>query len=282
MKTNTADVLAKIGEALERLATDLSAGRPESLTKYLRSLALFHQYSYGNALLIALQKPDATLVAGFRKWKKMGRHVRKGEKGMAILVPIFPGSTRKQKQREVVVVEHDQPIKLTELDDEVSHFDRPVTFRVGHVFDISQTDGEPIPDPFVSKGNAKKDDIALMEDGIRKTGATLKYETLTGAYGTNHDHIITVDPKWTGVMRLQTLAHEWAHYILHRDSTLPKKTEEMEAEASAVALCAALGYDVEPTGLNYLSHYGITPEELKDSLVRIHAAIHTMLEAMSL
>ncbi len=84
-------------------------------------------------------------------------------------------------------------------------------------------------------------------------------------------------------MRLQTLAHEWAHHnILHRDSTFPKKTEELEAEASAVAVCAALGYDVEPTGLNYLSAHDITPEELKDSLVRIHAAIHTMLEAMSL
>jgi len=275
------DLLTKVNESLERLAADLSAGKSESFNAYLRVVAKFHRYSYGNTLLIMFQKPDATVVAGFRKWKEMGRHVRKGEKGIAILVPVFPSKKRTHSTHRKK--KHDQPVKLMDdmVDDEVVDVDQPVTFRTGYVFDISQTDGEPLPDPFLSKGIANEDHIALMEAGIRKSGAVLNYNSLTGAYGVTDGHKIVVDPSCTGVMKLQTLAHEWAHFLLHQDNKLPKKIEELQAEATAVAVCAALGYDVEPTGLNYLSRYGITSEELQASLKRIHFAIHAMLEFMT-
>ena len=286
MTKMNADLMAKVGETLERLAADLSAGKPELLKAYMRAMARFHRYSYGNTILITLQKPDATIVAGFRKWKKMERHVKKGEHGIAILVPVIHGQKRKNKKKqEEVTAKHDQPVKVTEMvDDDVVDVSHPVGYRTGYVFDISQTDGEPLPDPFSSKGIANEDHIALMEVGIRKSGAVLKYSEIVGAYGTTDisSNTITIDPAFTGVMRLQTLAHEWAHFILHRDGKLSKKIEELQAEATAVAVCAALGYDVEPAGLNYLSIHGITAEELKDSIQRIHFAVHTMLEAMSL
>ena len=224
-----ANLMARVGETLERLAADLSAGKPESLKAYLRVVAKFHDYSYGNTLLIMLQKRDATLVAGFRKWKQMGRFVRRGEKGIAILVPVFPAKKRKDKKQHEEV-KHEQPVKLMDMvENKTDVDDQPVSFRVGYVFDISQTDGEPLPDPFSSKGIANEDHITLTEAGIRKSGAVLKYGKVVGAYGTTNtsSNTITIDPALTGVMRLQTLAHEWGHFILHRDGKLAKKIEEL-------------------------------------------------------
>ena len=131
MKTEKAKRM--IDSALDQLGEQLEQGKSEQLKQYLAAMGRFHRYSVGNALLIALQRPEATHVAGFRTWKKLGRQVNKGQKGIQILAPI----TRRQK----IVLENE------ELEDETL-----VAFRPCYVFDISQTSGKPIPAPTRLRG----------------------------------------------------------------------------------------------------------------------------------
>src|SRR6266853_6218270 len=119
-KTLSESAICRLMEALER-------GQSDALKTYLSAMSRFHRYSWGNVLLICSQRPDATYVAGFHAWLKMRRYVRKGEKGIVILAPMVG---RKKSDGE-----------LTE--DEQT---RVFGFRAAHVFDISQTDGEPLPE----------------------------------------------------------------------------------------------------------------------------------------
>src|ERR1700737_3399138 len=129
------DKVRKIAEeALDRLAAELEAGKSEALKNYLAAMGRFHRYSWGNSLLIYSQRPEATHVAGFHAWLKMRRYVRKGEKGIVILAPMVG---RKKSDDE-----------LTE-----DNQTRVFGFRAAHVFDVSQTDGEPLPEFATVKGD---------------------------------------------------------------------------------------------------------------------------------
>src|SRR5262245_21701412 len=116
-------------EALSQLAQALEQGKSEALVRYLDMMATFHRYSFRNCLLIAIQKPDATLVAGFNKWKELGRWVKKGEKGITIFAPLVYG--RKKPQ--------DEPQEVADVDDEKVRLLRG--FKAVHVFDVGQTEG---------------------------------------------------------------------------------------------------------------------------------------------
>src|SRR5216683_3959391 len=121
-------------EALNRLAAELEAGKSEALKNYLAAMGRFHRYSWGNTLLIYSQRPDATHVAGFHTWLKLRRYVRKGEKGIVILAPMVG----KKKSGD-------------ELDEDAHT--RLFGFRAAYVFDVSQTDGEPLPEFATVKGD---------------------------------------------------------------------------------------------------------------------------------
>ena len=132
------DEVRKIArEALERLIRDVEAGISETLKQYLKAMGRFHRYSVGNAILIQLQKPDATHVAGFRAWQRLGRHVKKGEHGIAIMAPVV-------WRRHVPPDDSD---KDKDEDETIS------TFKTAYVFDISQTDGKPLPEFARAQGN---------------------------------------------------------------------------------------------------------------------------------
>ncbi len=115
-------------QALEQLSQALAVGRSEELTRYLSMLAKFHKYSFGNVMLILSQRPDATHVAGFNTWKQMGRFVRQGEKGIVIIAPM---AFRKQEKQPT---DSDKPETV-------------LRFHGVYVFDVSQTDGQPLPEP---------------------------------------------------------------------------------------------------------------------------------------
>ena len=124
------DELRKVArEALEKLICDVEAGISETLKQYLTAMDRFHRYSVGNAILIQLQKPDATHVAGFRAWQRLDRHVKKGEHGIAIIAPVV----WRRKARP------DDSDKDKDEDEILS------TFKTAYVFDISQTEGKPRP-----------------------------------------------------------------------------------------------------------------------------------------
>ncbi|MEM7628400.1 MAG: ArdC family protein, partial [Planctomycetota bacterium] len=140
-----------VSAAIDELAAQLDAGKSESLTAYLDMMGRFHRYSFGNIMLIMGQRPDATRVAGLRAWQSMGRCVKRGEKGIVIIAPMV----------------------FTKSDhDERSDSDRPVVrFRATHVFDISQTEGEPLPELDRIGGDPGKHlhmlEAAIAADGIR-------------------------------------------------------------------------------------------------------------------
>src|ERR1700722_16529760 len=139
MDSNPTEKARKITEeALDRLSTELEAGRSEALQNYLAVMGRFHRYSWGNTLLIASQRPNATHVAGFHAWHQLGRSVKKGEKGIMILAPMIV------KQKET------QP----ERDSSEGVFGI-AGFRTALVFDLKQTDGQPLPEFEKTAGDPK-------------------------------------------------------------------------------------------------------------------------------
>src|SRR3954466_13826446 len=200
------DSTARTDVARERLAEAVDAlVSSDSWKSWLDSRAKFHTYSLGNTMLIAFQKPDASLVAGFKTWQSMGRHVRKGEKGIAILAPIV----RKVK---------DADGETREVSDDSGR--RVVGFRTVYVFDVAQTDGDALPEAPVSlpKGG-RQEDYMRLQDLAEKEGLSVTVEDLSG--GTNGSvnratKVVTLGKHLfqTGspAARIKTLTHELAHW----------------------------------------------------------------------
>jgi hypothetical protein len=163
----TADALKKITtDALDTLAALLDEGHSEQLTALLKTMARFHKYSWHNVALIVSQRPTATRVAGFQTWRSLGRFVRKGEKGIAILAPIV-------RRREA------------EAGSESDNARTVFGFRVAHVFDLEQTDGEPLAKPNEASGDPG-DRTGLLKAAILAQGIAVEsVDDLGGALGTS-------------------------------------------------------------------------------------------------
>src|ERR1700687_5046247 len=150
---NSENIKKVTNQAIEQLIAALNEGRSETLTQYLAAIGRFHRYSLRNVMLIASQKPTATNVAGFHTWHKLGRFVKKGEKGILILAPIV---RRKNESAE-----------KSETDESST----PVGFRAAYVFDISQTDGQELPEIGSVSGDPSGYRVRLgnfvTEEGIR-------------------------------------------------------------------------------------------------------------------
>ena len=150
-----------VNQALNQLMEALDAGKSEKLTAYLRAMAKFHRYSVGNIILISIQKPDAQHVAGYRTWRKLGRYVRRGEKGIVIMAPIV--------QRKTEAVE-----------DEIKDEEVVVAFKTVYVFDISQTEGKSLPEFAQVQGNPHQY-MDRLKEFIANRGIKLKYSNMFGS-----------------------------------------------------------------------------------------------------
>lgn len=139
----------------------LEAGNSEALTNYLSVMARFHQYSWNNCLLISLQRSNATHVAGFQAWNKLGRSVRKGEKGIAILAPVIV----KREDRDERSTTTENAVLLKQL----------VGFRTAYVFDVSQTEGAELPEFATVAGDAAQQ-IEMLKHFIHSRGIELRYD----------------------------------------------------------------------------------------------------------
>jgi antirestriction protein ArdC len=252
------DALMKKLEAhFAELKQALAEGNNQGLLDLLEKMGRFHRYSPANVSLILLQKPEATLVAGFHRWNELGRRVKKGEKGIAILAPSL-------KRVEVVDKE------TGELREER----RLVGFHVTHVFDISQTEGEPIEPPEGIPGGAE------LYRRLRAACPVPVREALLpgGGLGKTNGREVIVAADLDAATKSETLLHEWAHVALHFGSEhVSRDVAELEAEAVAYAVGRELGLEMEYSA-GYIRGWCGTVEGLEACLERIGRAAREMLE----
>ena len=258
---------AKAQAALDRLDEGIrGVYSSERWETWLKSLGRFHDYSLGNTILIAMQMPTATRVASFRSWKRdFNRYVKKGERGIEILVPML-------------VKDRDEDA------DEESR--RLVGFRVGHVFDVSQTGGEPLPTLVdeVSAGVARYESVL---DAVRAVSAYPVVFSAGLPEGVNGEfrrgESIAVRANMPEGQTVKTALHELAHSRLHDGDPegMPDRAmREVQAESVAYAVSAALGLDTSGFSFGYVASWAVgkTDEEMRQCLQVVRDAAKAMLE----
>ncbi len=249
MKVEQAKQVAS--KAIEELSQALKRGHSEKLKEYLAAMARFHRYSWHNVMLIASQKPNATHVAGFHAWHKLDRFVKKSEKGILILAPII----RKQVENN----------RETEPDESSA----AVGFRAAYVFDISQTDGQPLPEIGSVNGEPREYRERLSKFVADQSIALEYSEDIAPARGTSSGGKITLLPGQSPAEEFATLVHEVAHEMMHRDerrSSTSKCTRETEAEAVAFVVCSAIGLETGSAAQDYIGLYGGDAKLLSETL----------------
>ncbi len=260
MKAEQAKKLSS--DALERLSRALAEGKSEALTAYLRAVATFHDYSFGNIMLIASQRPDATRVAGFRTWKKLGRFVQKGEKGIVIIAPmVFRSKDNGSADAEA---------------------GPQLRFRAVYVFDVSQTDGEPLPKPTSVAGDPGPFTERLKSFVGERNIELSEAEFLDGADGVSKGGTIVLLTGLSPAKQFSVLVHEVAHELLHRTGERPSKVvRETEAEAVAFVVNEAIGLQNGTAAADYIQLYEGDSATLATSLDRIQKTASDIISAIS-
>lgn len=252
-------------DALAKLAVALEQGKSEALTRYLSVMARFHRYSFGNIMLIISQSPEASHVAGFHTWKRVGRWVKKGEKSITIIAPMI----LKSRDEESRLKGDDKPI---------------VRFKAVSVFDVSQTDGEPLPEAAITSGDPGVYSDRL-KSFIESRGIKLSNDPVpAGALGVSKGGEIRLRPDLAPPQAFEVLVHEMAHEMLHQGegSVRGSKTViETEAEAVAFVVCHSIGLNTGTAASDYIQLHQGSKETLAQSLDRIQKTANTILEAIS-
>jgi len=215
--------------ALARLSEELKRGQSDTLRQYLAAMGRFHRYSLRNAMLIALQKPEAQHVAGFWTWRRLGRAVRKGERGIAILAPVVRRSQRGRQESDAGGTEAD--VNLLSDDHNVV-----VRFRGTYVFDISQTNGKPLPEFAKTTGDPGAH-LEKLRAYIAERAIEMSFSRdIAPARGMSADGRIVLLPNMDPAEEFSVLVHEYAHERLHgRAERLQGNKTVRETEAEAVA-----------------------------------------------
>ena len=255
------DAIQLADQCLKELAISLEQEQTEVLERYLGALARFHHYSFGNMMMIMFQFPEASKVAGFRTWKKLGRWVKQGESGIAILAPMIG---RKKVDDESNDHQESSRSKVKTL----------FGFRVAHVFDVSQTEGHELPKLSEISGSAE-DNLQHLE-GVYQT-LNIKLETRLlpdGMRGASMGGHVVIKEGLEEPMRFRVLAHELAHELLHRDMVRDdviqnRKLIETEAESVAFVVCKAHGVETQAMSSEYIRLHRGDNKLLMASLDRI-------------
>ena len=257
---------------VQLLIDQLEAGHSEGLTAYLTAMGRFHNYSFGNILEIARQKPDATRVAGLYAWNQLGRKVMKGQKGIRILAPMI--GTRKKKDGEANKSKDPAAVNAPVL----------VGFRAVYVFDVSQTEGAPLP-AFTerTKGEVGEYRERLIDFTIAQ-GIQLEFkESIAPALGMSYGGKIAILPGQQPAEEFSTLVHELAHEMLHkaeRRIATTKTVRETEAEAIAFVVSQTIGLDAGRASADYIQLYHGNAALLTESLEVIQRTAALILSAI--
>jgi N-terminal domain of anti-restriction factor ArdC len=248
---------------IEALATDTDEARQSTLfTSYLRACGMFHNYSWHNCALIWSQRPDASRVAGFQTWKRLGRYVVAGSKGIAIFAPM----TFKDKS----------PAQDAEQES------MRVWFRVVYVFDISQTRGESLPElPTECTGEGGESLTERLLAYAAEKGIAVETRTIEGSakgYASEKGRRITLAHSLTASDRAAVLIHEISHCLLHFGESKPNlKQRELEAEATSFVVASHFG--LNPESKFYLAIYGVKASDLLESLPVIQQTAAQIISA---
>jgi DNA primase len=302
--------LQAVHQTLTRAVADLAQG--DAWQRMLRIAARFHHYSPHNVLLITAQCPDAQAVAGYQTWKQLERQVRKGEKGIAILAPVVrrrpEGRSDGAARPDVSTDVRDAALNSVDTKPAATADDttnqavgtakarRLAGFRVVHVFDISQTDGPPLPPqplPELLDGQAPAGLREALVAQVVSEGYRLAFEPLTiphpGLAGANGvtDYFarsVTVKPDLPVAQTVKTLAHELGHVLLHapehRPATLTREQAEVEAESVAYVVGAAHGLDTSSYTIPYVTGWASGDLDLvRATAERVLATARRVLEA---
>lgn len=290
---NQKDRLKEITDRLEQGI--LEVFESERYKEYLRVISKFHHYSFNNTMLIALQKPDASLIAGFSAWKNShGRTVKKGEKGIRIIAP----APFKVKQ-EMEKLDPKTNMPVMGADGKAVTEEREITipaYKVVSVFDVSQTEGKELPSIGV---NELTGDVSQYEDfftALKKASPVpIALEHIEGsAHGYYHlaEKRIAIDDNMSELQTLKTAIHEIAHAKLHDiDLNAPKeekenhpnqRTREVEAESVAYTVCRHYGLDTSDYSFGYVAGWSSGKElsELKGSLEAIRLAASELIDSI--
>jgi hypothetical protein len=259
-----------IKQAVDFLIQQVKAGKSETLTAYLSAMARFRNYSFGNIVAIARQKPTATRVAGFGTWKEMGRFVKRGEKGIQILAPMV--GFRRKDTAEQEADGKAQPVLIG--------------FRVVHVFDVSQTEGVDLPEMESSvSGEAGEFHDRLLDFLAQQSIEVVFTENIAPALGVSYGGRIAILPGQSRAEEFVTLVHETAHELLHRAERRTFTTatvRETEAEAVAFVVGQAVGLEMGTASSDYIQLYKGNAALLAESLQVIQRTSAVILGALQL
>lgn len=274
--------MAKRNEAVERAAELLERGVEEVFTSgkladYLDVMSRFHSYSARNCMLIYMQNPEATHVAGYKAWQtKFNRQVRRGEKSIAILAPI---------KHKAVIRETD---KLTGKTEDHEHV--WLSFRAVSVFDISQTDGEDLPE-IATDLTADVDRFGELCERVQTaTTATVQWcvdfpdPECHGSFN-KLDNVIRIRGGMSEAQTFKTLVHETAHSILHGEDgeqyEAKRHIREVQAEGVAYVVCKALGVDTGEYSFGYVAAWGGDTSEVLGELGVIQRTAKAILDKVA-
>ena len=271
----------KVKEITDRLEKGLKdLFESEKYKSYLSTMSKFHNYSVNNTLLIALQKPEATLVAGFKAWQtNFNRHVNKGEKGIRILAPT-PYTIKEERDKldpvtGEVMFDKDGMPQTEEVEIKIP------AFRVISVFDVSQTIGEPIPTLETKELLATVEGYEDFTKAVTNVSPVpISFGDIPGdskGYFSSEEKQIVLQEGMSESQTLKTMIHETAHSILHnkemsKDNLLApakdRNTKEIEAESIAYTVCQHFGIETSEYSFHYIAGWssGKDMRELKSSL----------------
>ncbi len=250
---------AAIIERLERGFQEVQDS--ERFQDYLSTCARFHHYSAHNVMLIWTQRPDATRVAGFQTWRKLGRHVLKGEKGIGILAP--------------------RPYRRTVEKDDEEEVIEGCYFHAVHVFDVSQTDGDELPSAPVTELDGSDDGLfASLAAIATKEGIALdRTPNASSANGFYRPGTIWIKPEASPRMASKTLAHELGHHFAGHAAGQCRGEMETVAEAVAYTVLAHVGIDAGSYSFGYLASWS-DPKVFRAKLTEIHATANQIIDSL--
>ena len=275
-------------DKLEQGVKDLfESGRYQ---EYLRAMSRFHRYSFGNTLLIWLQCPAATHVAGFTTWKRLGRSVKKGTKGIRILAPcpqrcLVPREVTDPNTGEFLR----KPDGTAKTETSLVSF---VRFKAATVFDLSQTEGRELPSLGVARLTGDVEQFEQLYQKLTELSPVpVEQDAVPGnanGYFSAQENRIVLRSGMSQMQTIKTLIHELAHARLHDRRAIPKgeqkdrRQKEVEAESVAYVVCQHLGLDTGEYSFGYVAGWSKGKElmELKASLATIQSAANEIISAL--